>query len=283
MTTPQADEPSATLEEVGTAQSSRWERLLALLADQERLSVTEAAATLGVSESTIRRDFDQMAKSRLARRTHGGIVAATVAYNLPSRYTHLTPHMERITHAAAQLLLERFPSTATIGINGGRTTTEFAEEIGRLTDAHTSRTSRSAPRLTVVSSALNIASALVLRPQIRIVSLGGVVRSRSYELTGPIATEAMSSLWLDCMVLGFVGLDASFGATCSDTDEAAVTRTMIEHSETILAVGTSEKIGKRSFARICKTPAINTLITDKGLNRDQLKLLKSAKVEVIAV
>lgn len=227
--------------------------------------------------------FDQMAQSQLAQCTHGGIVAATVAYSLPSRYTHLDPQVQNIAQNAAEILLEKFPNNPTIGINGGRTTTIVAEELGRRTDIHTTGTSVEEPRLTIVSSALNIAHTLVLRPQIRIVSLGGVVRRRSYELTGPIATEAMSSLWLDCMVLGFVGLDTSFGATCTDTDEAAVTHTMIEHAQTVVAVGASEKIGRRAFARICETPAIETLITDSGINRDQLQLLKSAKVDVITV
>lgn len=283
MTTSQASETNPILTDISTTQSSRWERLLALLANKERLSVAEASNELGVSESTIRRDFDHMAKSRLARRTHGGIVATTVAYSLPTRYTHLDPHIQRIAATAAQLLLERYPDCPTIGINGGRTTTAAAEELGRLTEAHTSGIAGEDPRLTIVSSALNIAHTLVLRPQIRIVSLGGVVRSRSYELTGPLATEAMSSLWLDCMLLGFVGFDTSIGITCSDTDEASVTRTMIEHSKSVVAVGTSDKIGNRSLAGICEARTVNTLITDSNLDRDQIELLKSAKVEVITV
>jgi DNA-binding Lrp family transcriptional regulator len=67
-------------------QSSRWRMLLDALSIHKRLSVTEAAELLGVSAATVRRDFKELARQQLATRTHGGVVATTVAYDLPARY-----------------------------------------------------------------------------------------------------------------------------------------------------------------------------------------------------
>ena len=65
--------------------SQRWRRLLDVLADRGRLSVTEGAALLGVSEATVRRDFTSLASQQLVTRTHGGVVATSVAYDLPAQ------------------------------------------------------------------------------------------------------------------------------------------------------------------------------------------------------
>ena len=58
--------------------------LLDALSIHKRLSVTEAAELLGVPAATVRRDFEELARQQLATRTHGGVVATTVAYDLPA-------------------------------------------------------------------------------------------------------------------------------------------------------------------------------------------------------
>src|SRR5213083_3067781 len=79
--------------------------LLDALSIHKRLSVTEAAELLGVPAATVRRDFEELARQQLATRTHGGVVATTVAYDLPARY-RIAPGdpRERIAHAAAELV-----------------------------------------------------------------------------------------------------------------------------------------------------------------------------------
>ena len=39
-----------------------------------------------MSEATVRRDFNELAAQQLATRTHGGVLATAVAYDLPARY-----------------------------------------------------------------------------------------------------------------------------------------------------------------------------------------------------
>ena len=55
-------------------------------------------------------------------------------------------------------------------------------------------------RLTVVTNALNIASELAVRPNLKLVVTGGVARAESYELVGPLAESALASLNLDLVV-----------------------------------------------------------------------------------
>jgi len=54
------------------------------LAEHGRLSVSQVCAELDVSESTLRRDFAEFAAQQLGTRTHGSVLATSVAYELPA-------------------------------------------------------------------------------------------------------------------------------------------------------------------------------------------------------
>jgi DeoR family transcriptional regulator, aga operon transcriptional repressor len=276
--------PAGADASAGMSKSVRWERMLALLADRRRLTVTEVSDEFGISESTVRRDFDQMAERRLAHRTHGGVVAATVAYGLPGRYGQQDADRRALAEVAARLVAERRTGQPVVGFNGGRTTTLVAKALGELSDQGSERAAQHGEHVyTVVTSALNIATDLVLRPQVRTVCLGGTARAQSYELTGPHAVSMARSLWLDVLVVGMVGIDVDAGLTCADPDEAGVTTALVEHSREVVAVGTSDKLGVRSFAQICDLSVVTTLVTDSGATEDQLAPLREAGVEVVVV
>lgn len=236
--------------------SGRWDHILALLARDRRLAVSEVAAELGISESTVRRDFVEMEKAQLARRTHGGIVAVDVAYSLaagPRSADAEGGAREAVAAVAAGMVA----SGQIVGFNGGRSTTSTARRIVSRPDL---TGQDGAPGLTVVCAALNIALESVLRPSIRTVVLGGVAEPHSFELTGPMATATMRDLWLDVMFVGMIGLDVEAGLTCHSDAEAVVTRTMISHSRRVVGLATADKLGERAMAAICPLSALTDLI-----------------------
>ncbi|MEO5983689.1 MAG: DeoR/GlpR family DNA-binding transcription regulator [Pedococcus sp.] len=257
---------------------ARWSALLGLLAEHGRLSVTEVVASLGVSEATVRRDFADLAAQQLVTRTHGGIVASAVAYDLPVRYKQAGSDdaKDRIAACAADLAREG----SVVGFNGGTTTSAVARRLAARSDLAMS-TRR--PAVTVVTNALNIATEMVLRPFIRCVSLGGVARPESYELSGPLAAMVLGELWLDTVFLGVDAVSATAGAMCHHEGEAGINSLMVERSERVVVVATGAKLGTRAFARICPTPRIDLVVTDGGAPRDAVAELRSAGVTVEVV
>ncbi|GAB3887231.1 DeoR/GlpR family DNA-binding transcription regulator [Terrabacter terrigena] len=252
--------------------ASRWSIMLDRLATTGRLGVGEAADLLGVSEATIRRDFSELAKRQLVARNHGGVVATSVAYELPYRYrsTRSDDDRGRVAEAAAALVR----TGQVIGLNGGTTTTATARAITAREDL------ASEGEITIVTNALNIATEAVLRPHVQCVSLGGVARPESYEVTGPLATLVLHQLWLDVAIVGVNGLSVREGATCRHEEEAAIIRTMIERSKQVICVATGDKLGVRTFASICPAERIDHLVTTVGADRDEVDALREAGVEV---
>jgi DeoR family transcriptional regulator, aga operon transcriptional repressor len=256
--------------------SRRWRTMLDLLSERTRLSVGEAAAELGVSEATVRRDFTALADQQLVSRTHGGVVATSVAYDLPARYRggQDGEARERIGAAAVDLV----KAGMVVGFNGGRTTTVTARRLAARADL---AAGREQPAFTVVTNALNIATEMVLRPHIRTVTLGGVARPESYELTGPLATKVLDDLWFDVLFLGVDGLSPDAGASCMHVGEAEINSLMVRRAGTVVVLAGSEKLGRRTFARICDVSAIATLITDDGADPAEVERLRGLGLDVV--
>ena len=180
-------------------QEERLSLILERLSQAGSVGVSEIAAALGVSTASVRRDLQLLEEQRLLSRTHGGAVANTTVYELPLRYKggRHKDEKRRIAAVAADRVDD---SVATIGMTGGTTTTEVAR---RLVD----RTG-----LTVVTNALNIASELALRPNLKLIVTGGTARSESYELVGPLAESTLAGLNLDLAVVGVDGISVVAGA-----------------------------------------------------------------------
>ncbi|MEU6660244.1 DeoR/GlpR family DNA-binding transcription regulator [Streptomyces sp. NPDC046821] len=258
------------------SRDARWKSLLELLVERGRLDVEEAAADLGVSAATIRRDFDQLAEQQMLVRTRGGAVVHGVSYELPLRYktARNASEKERIAKAVAGLITVG----EAVGLTGGTTTTEVARALAVRADL-----ASGSPALTIVTNALNIANELAVRPQFKIVVTGGVARPQSYELIGPLADGVLSQITMDTAVLGLVGFDVTHGATAHDEAEAAINRLLCERAERVIVAADSTKLGQRAFARICATDRIGTLVTDNAVDPDTVTRFEEAGVKVVAV
>ncbi|MFD7335649.1 DeoR/GlpR family DNA-binding transcription regulator [Streptomyces violascens] len=258
------------------SRDARWQALLELLVEQGRLDVDEAATALGVSAATIRRDFDQLAEQQMLVRTRGGALVHGVSYELPLRYktARQASEKQRIAKAVADLVA---PGEA-VGLTGGTTTTEVARALAVRPELATG-----SPALTIVTNALNIANELAVRPQFKIVVTGGVARPQSYELTGPLAGGVLNQITMDVAVLGVGAFDVTHGASAHDEDEAGINRLLCERAERVVVAADSTKLGKRTFARICATSQVGTLVTDTAVPEDMVSAFTEAGVTVLAV
>ncbi|MFI1716939.1 DeoR/GlpR family DNA-binding transcription regulator [Streptomyces litmocidini] len=263
----------------------RWNTLLELLAASGKLEVEEAASALDVSAATIRRDLDELAEQQLLVRTRGGAVVHGVSYELPLRYksTRHAPEKRRIAEAVADLVA---PGEV-VGLNGGTTTTEVARALALRFASGRPETPGAAvstgPALTVVTNALNIAGELAVRPQIKIVTTGGVARPQTYELVGPLTVGVLNEVVLDVVVLGVDGVDAELGVMAHQEDEASISRLFAERASRVVVVTDSSKMGRRAFARICGLDRIDTLVTDTGITPETMAQLVEAGVKVLTV
>ncbi len=250
-------------------QAERLSAILENLSNGGSVAVADLCDTLGASPATIRRDLELLEQQRLLTRTHGGAVAQGVVYELPLRYKSGRHQDEkrRIAAAASALVTDG----EAIGLTGGTTTTEVARS---LVDRQ---------RLTVVTNALNIASELAIRPNLKLVVTGGYARPESYELVGPLAERSLAGLNLDVVFLGVDGISFEAGLTTHHEVEAHTNLALIERARRTVVVADSSKIGRSAFAQICPIDRVDELITDSGADARSLAAIREAGVDVTTV
>src|SRR5438552_14592469 len=106
----------------------RRDAILERLERDAKLSVSELASQLGVSEMTVRRDLEVMEQSGILQRVHGGAVSAQSRSYEPPFAVRSMRHVEakqRIGKAAAALIGEG----ETLILDAGTTTLEIARAI----------------------------------------------------------------------------------------------------------------------------------------------------------
>jgi DeoR family transcriptional regulator, aga operon transcriptional repressor len=242
--------------------------VLAALSASGTIDVSGMAHEFGVSSATVRRDLQLLEDQRLLSRTHGGAVSNGVLYELPARYKN-SQHEEakrRIAAAAA----ERVNARSAIGLTGGTTTTEVARALADR-------------QLIVVTNALNIGAELAVRPNLKLVLTGGVARSESYELVGPLADASLTGLHLDIAFVGVDGIAPGAGLTTYHEVEAHTNHLLVERADRVVVVADSSKIGRIAFARICGLDQVDELITNEGADAAAVTALEQAGVQVTRV
>jgi DeoR family transcriptional regulator of aga operon len=138
-------------------------------------------------------------------------------------------------------------------------------------------------RLTVVTNALNIASELAVRPNLKLVVTGGVARAESYELVGPIAEASLEGLNLDIVFLAVNGISPAAGLTTHHEIEARTNRALVGRARQVIVVADSSKLGAVAFARICELADVDELITDDGADPETLAALEESGLVITTV
>lgn len=245
----------------------RQQSLLATLRAAGRIEVARAAAELQVTTETIRKDLTELEHQGLLRRVRGGAVPGDGLSFEPavSARTEYTEEKKRIAHRA----LEELPRQGTILIDAGSTTTFFAEMIPGDRD------------LTVFTSTLTIALALVSRPRLTVYTTGGRVRERTFAQVEGWALRGLREINVDVAFLGCNGIDVHTGLTTPDPVEADVKREMFAVARHRVLLTDHSKVGHASLRRYGSIGDIDLMITDSGIADSDAARLTAAGLELV--
>ena len=101
----------------------------------------------------------------------------------------------------------------------------------------------------------------------------------NWKVTAPIKYKTAASLARELGDL--CGIDARYGATLIQSDEAAVFRAMSRRAKEVIVVADSSKVGMVSPAVVCPPASIDILITDDGIAEEAIDALRRSDVRVV--
>jgi DeoR/GlpR family transcriptional regulator of sugar metabolism len=252
---------------------ARHAKILEMLRASGAVSVTQAAADLGVSDMTLRRDLIELEGEGVLTRVHGGAVAAATLRTPagpeePSFDSRMLQEHEaklRIANEAASLVA----GCRALAIDVGTTTFMMAQAM------------RPSANMKVFTSSVRVAVALA-SARCEVYLAGGRVRGGELAVGGPAALTQFGSLWFDAAVIGASGLtvDGLFDYSIEDTE---LKRIYIERSALKIAVCDSSKAQRQSLVKICGLDEISTLVTDAPPPEPLARALADANVKVVIV
>lgn len=247
--------------------AQRRAELLALLKERGAASISDLSVALQTSESTVRRDLDQLDAEGLVRRTHGGAIITgltgrtTFEPMFADRRWHNPEEKTRIGRLAATLLEDG----QSVLFDSSSTVLSVAEAIVQ-----------HPVKVTAVTNDVNLASVLALAPDamMKVVIPGGEIRSGSFTLLGSSTKAFFERLHVD---VALVGIHAITGPllTEASTDVAEVKQAIIRTAERVVLLADHSKFGPPAFVEVARMDAVHDLITDRDAPQDALDALRA--------
>ena len=245
----------------------RRQSLLDLLRKQPGLNVPDLAATLDVSEGTVRNDLNALELQGLLTRVHGGAVLH------PQEQFQNNSFVRRYQqNAAAKLAIAReatalVSNDASILLDASTTAYYFAKALS------------DRQRLRVMTNGFEVARELAQNTTNTVILIGGIVNNESSSVTGLLSEHIIEELHIQKAFLSCSGFNLERGMTEVHLAEAQLKRKVIESSQELFALVDSSKFGKEDLTSFARPEKISRLFTDQRLSPDWAEALRRAGVE----
>ena len=239
----------------------RKEAIIKLLQAQNKIVVPELCDYFGVSASTIRNDLRQLEKEKRLTRTHGGAIGST-----KTGLEYLPENKERMMEqkrAIAEAALGRIENGDRIVIFTGSTAFELLQRLPERKN------------LMVIINDITFANWLEQNTDFDIWILGGALRNRYHYTTSPFHNEFLDMINIDKAFITCTGITVDKGITTPDLDTALVMKNIIHASNEKILMCDSSKMGRVSFAQVMELSEVDELITDSGIEQEDLEAFRN--------
>lgn len=227
----------------------RMQKVRALLARQPSVSIIDLSRRFGVSEMTVRRDLNRLELEDRVRRTHGGAVATermVFEFDYGARVRTRRAQKQAIARTARAMVE---PGQRII-LDTGTTTLELAVLL------------KDCANLTVITPSLAVASELQFADNIEVILLGGLLRPRSPDLTGPVTEYCLNLFAADWAFQGAEAIGRGGEVYNVDLHLGQIDRKMRAIAARSCLLVDSSKIGRTALCRNGHLKDFDVFITD---------------------
>jgi DeoR family ulaG and ulaABCDEF operon transcriptional repressor len=235
------------------------------------VSFQELCARLDASAATIRRDLERLEKEGRLTRVRGGARAPV----LPTQTDHLvgTPFEEsRARNVDKKVAIGRAAASLckkddAIILDGGTTTFQMCPALRGLD-------------IQVLSNSLYIVNELLRHPSVRVMVPGGAIFREQNIVLSPFDEDGLERYHASKMFMGAAAIGPK-GLMQADGVLVQAERKLMERADMLVVLVDSSKFQASASFVLCPLSRIDVVITDKGARREDLAMLKNAKVDVI--
>lgn len=248
---------------------TRQNRILTLLSSgrDKRIRVSELAELLEVSQVTVRKDLEELAKTGIVIREHGYAILSDTS----EVYARLALRHElkrKIAHRAAELVEDG----ETIMLETGSCCAILAEEL-----------TRTKKDLTIITNCAFTADYIRNIGTSQIVLLGGIYQREAQTMVGPLVGECASNFFVKKLFIGCEGFADNFGVTGSDQMRVQAVKDMARQAEEIVVLADHSKFERHGIVPINLGDRKPLIISDSGLSESKQALIKANGYQLLIV
>ena len=229
----------------------RQAQILRMLAQTGRVIGADAARLLGVSEHTIRRDLQVLARQGVCKKVYGGAVSQLKqSASFETRMEESVSEKSRVAGVCAQMIT---PGSC-IFIDAGSTYLAMARMIP------------AALEVTIVTNSPQIAALLSSREQGELILLGGKVNPKTGSTLGSDTVNQVRNMVFDQAFIGVCGLDAQAGLSAVYYEDACFKKEVIAQSNEVIAAVIADKMSQVARYKVAPCEDIDVVVVSEETN-----------------
>lgn len=219
-----------------------------LLTEKGRVVSADLIKLLGVSEHTIRRDLQKLARDGVCKRVYGGAVSPLKqSATFETRINQCVDEKSSVAIKCAKLI----KNNSCIFIDTGSTYLAMASYIPQnLT-------------LTIVTNSPQIASVLSSRTNGELILLGGKVNPLTGGTMGADTVNQIRNMVFDQTFIGVCGLDPRAGLSAVYYDDACFKKEVIRQSNEVIAAVIADKMLQVARYKVATCEDIDIIIASR--------------------
>lgn len=227
--------------------AERQELILKRVADSGRVVVTDLAKEMGVTETTLRKDLQELDDRGAVQRVHGGAIKPDTEL---SRFENRVDFGTDVKKRLAELAMDEICENRVIFIDGGSTNYLAAQAFPRDWEG------------TVITNSPAVALWMSDYDHVEVNMLPGIINHKSKETVGSAALTALQQLHCDLVLLGVSSIDPEHGITTPYLESAETKRVIIKAGAKVMSLITPEKFGRISTYRIAGCNELDVIVTE---------------------
>ncbi|MDQ0233508.1 DeoR/GlpR family DNA-binding transcription regulator [Metabacillus malikii] len=245
--------------------SERHRLIIDLLNEKEHVKIQELVELTNTSESTLRRDLDQLEKENVLKRVHGGaalLQRKRTEQSVIEKATQNLVEKKKVAKYAAEFIRD----DECIYLDAGTTTYQMIHYLNQ-------------KNLVVVTNGVDHLEAL-LEKDITTYLIGGYVKKVTKALIGRSAYDSIQQYRFDKCFIGTNAIHQELGFTTPDPEEAHIKEKAISLSRESYILADHTKFGEVSFAKFADLDQARIITTEDEPGRFQ-KYAEKTKLYIV--
>lgn len=246
--------------------AERHNYIMDKILEEHKVVTSDLALALDLSEDTVRRDLNELDNKQQLKKVYGGAILISEKYD---DVFNITINAEEQKKTIVTKALPLLHDGQVIIMSGGTTNLVFARLIPE--DL----------KVTIYTYSLPIAMQLSQHPNIDLIFIGGKMQKNAMVTIGMDVVQVLSKIKADICFIGASSININQGLTEIGYEVSIVKKAMIEASDKVVSMFSSNKLNTRMPHVVCELSQLDTIVTELETDDPRLEEYKKLGVNVV--